>query len=181
MRVGVVDALDGHLADVGAEELARELGGALRAEPVRVVTFSPSIRSSTSTRSVTYGRITCGHDELLVLRDEPRDQLGVVRLLLEVELAAEVRFELFRERRRAGAAAPSREWRSSSFAVERSSSRSSSTCSSIPGRRTLTTTSRPSSAALVHLRDRRGGERLGIDLANGSSPSSSAITGSISA
>ena len=61
-------------------------------------TFSPSMYSSTSTRSVTYGRITCGTTMPVVLLDEPRDQLGVVRLLDEVELAAQVHLELVGER-----------------------------------------------------------------------------------
>ena len=54
VRVGVVDALDRHLADVRAEELARELGGALRRRGrARPRPSRRSIRSSTSTRSVT--------------------------------------------------------------------------------------------------------------------------------
>jgi hypothetical protein len=38
-----------------------------------------------------------GHDQPVVVRDEPRDQLGVVGLLLEVQLATEVDLELVSE------------------------------------------------------------------------------------
>ena len=65
---------------------------------------------------------------------------------------------------RSAAAAPSPSGRAISAAVERSTARSTSTCSTIPGRRTLTTTS---PAALqqraMRLRDRRCRQRLGID------------------
>jgi hypothetical protein len=39
-----------------------------------------------------------GHDQPVVVRDEPRDQLGVEGLLLEVQLAKEVNLELVGER-----------------------------------------------------------------------------------
>jgi hypothetical protein len=39
-----------------------------------------------------------GHDQTVVVRDEPRDQLGVIGLLLEVQLATEVDLELVGDR-----------------------------------------------------------------------------------
>ena len=145
VRVGVVDAFDCDLAARTRGRAARELPCALGREPVRrPPTFSPVHRSSTSTRSVTYGRITSRHDELLDVPDQPRDQLGVVRLLDEVELVAQVRLELVGQR------AQLQELGRLRVALERARGRAEQRrgrarpARSIPGRRTLTTTSRPS-------------------------------------
>jgi hypothetical protein len=55
------------------------------------------MRSITSTRLLTYGRITA-EEVFPVLREHRRDQLGVVRLLVEVQLAVQMLLELVGER-----------------------------------------------------------------------------------
>ena len=131
----------------------------------RASTFSPSIFSSTSTRSVTYGRMTRGTTiDVLVGSASAGDQLGVERLLLEVELAAQVHLELLGERAHLQELAPSRERRSSRPAVERSSARSSSTSLLDPGPPHLDDDLAPVvQQRLVHLRDRRGRDRLRVE------------------
>ena len=132
--------------------------------PCASSTFTPSIRSSTSTRSVTYGRITSGTTS--------SSCSSTSRLITSALWASSTRSSSSRRCASSSSVSASSwsscavcEWPSSSFAVERSTSRSSSTCSTIPGRRTLTTTRRPVfSSAAMDLGDRRGGERLGLDL-----------------
>jgi hypothetical protein len=100
VRIGVVDALHGHLMHVGAEELARQLSRALSAEPVVGVDLAPcdALEHQHSLRHVRPDHRR--HDEILVLAHEACDELGVVRLLDEVELAAQMHFELVSERTR---------------------------------------------------------------------------------
>ena len=98
VRIRVVDALDDDLVHVRAEELARELLRDLGSETV--------IRRGLASLDVlerehALGDVRTNHardDEQLVVLDEPRDQLGVVRLFEEVELGAEVNLELVGER-----------------------------------------------------------------------------------
>ena len=101
----------------------------------------------------------------------------LLRLFDEVELGAEVHLELVGERaqlqqlRRLGPLLEELDRRSG-----RARGRAS-TSSTIPGRRTLTTTSRPSArSARVDLRDRGGGERLRVELDERASPRSSRTT-----
>ncbi len=122
-----------------------------------------------------------GHDELLVLLDEPPDHLRVVGFLDEVELVPQVRFQLFGERleleqlRRLRVALEQLRRRAEHLEVELD-------LLDDPGPAHLDddATTRLQQGCM-DLGDRRGGERLGSISANGSSPRSSAITGSISA
>src|SRR5919204_1215365 len=98
VRVGVVDAVYGHLVDVGAEELARELSGLLGREAVVGADLHAvdPLQHHSLLGHVRPDHLR--HDEALVVGDEARDQLGVVRLLEKVELGAKVHLELVRER-----------------------------------------------------------------------------------
>jgi hypothetical protein len=98
VRVGVVDAVDRDLLRVGAEELPREHLRALAIEAVprdHLLADDPLLDENTL-RHVWMDHVR--HDQVLVLGDELRDQLGAVRLLDEVELRAQVRLQLVRER-----------------------------------------------------------------------------------
>jgi hypothetical protein len=98
VRVGVVDAVHSHLVDVGAEELARELARPLRRKLVVTGQLLPLEELEDEHALADVRPDDLRYDEVLVVRDEGRDQLGVVRFLDEVELGAEVRLELVRER-----------------------------------------------------------------------------------
>ena len=87
------------------------------------------------------------HDEVVVVLEVLADQLGVAGLLDEVELGAQVHLELVLERPQLQQLAPSPSASRRNSTVERTSARSRSTSSTIPGRRTLTTTSRPSDSS----------------------------------
>ena len=98
MRVGVVHALDRDLVDVGAKELPRELRGPLGRQAV-VGADLRTVDPLQHHRLLGHVRPDhLRHDQALVLADEARDQLGVVRLLEEVELRAQVHLELVGER-----------------------------------------------------------------------------------
>ena len=98
--IGVVDALHRHLVHICTEELPRELMRALGAEAVLGVDLAPfdPLEDESPLRHVRpdHGR----HDEVLVPGDDPRDQLGVVRFLDEVELRAQMHLELIGQRAR---------------------------------------------------------------------------------
>ena len=98
MRVGVVDALDGHLTHVEAEELARELRSALGRETVR---GRDLLAVDELEDEHALGHVRPDHlrdDEIRIAVGERPDQLGVVGLLLEVELGSQVNLELVGER-----------------------------------------------------------------------------------
>ena len=99
MRVRVENALHGDLADVGAEERAGELSRALRVHPVTVLDLD-AVDPLHHEDAVAHVRMDhLRHEEVFaVLRDHRRDQLCVVRLLAEVQLAVQVLLELVRER-----------------------------------------------------------------------------------
>jgi len=88
MRIGVVDALDRHLADVGAEELSRQLLCLFWRQAVLgrdLLTVDPLEHEH------LLGHVRADHlrhEQLLELGDHPSDELGVVRLLGQVELPA---------------------------------------------------------------------------------------------
>jgi hypothetical protein len=98
VRVGVVDAVHRDLLDVGAEQLPRE--------PLRIllrqrVGLGDLLAVDPLEHEHALGHVWVdhlGHDEVLVLGHEPRDQLRAVRLLDEVELVAEMRLELLGQR-----------------------------------------------------------------------------------
>ena len=97
VRVGVVDALDHDLEHVGAEELARQESGALGLEPVP--RLDPAARDQLQDeRALGHVRLDhARHDERVEPLHEPSDELRVVCLLDEIELAAKVQLELVRE------------------------------------------------------------------------------------
>ena len=93
----MVDALDDDLEHVGAEELARQEGGALRVEPVPRLDPAP-VDQLEDERALGHVRMDHARDdERLESLHERSDQLRVVRLLDEVELPAEVELELVRQ------------------------------------------------------------------------------------
>jgi hypothetical protein len=97
VRVGVVDAVERDLTDVGAEEIAREPLGLLLLEAVvggYLLAVDP-LEHEHPLGDVRPDNL--GHDEVVVLLDRPRYQLCVRGLFHEVELAAEMHFELLRE------------------------------------------------------------------------------------
>ena len=99
-------------------------------------------------------------DQPVVVLDKAGDQLRVVRLLDEVELLTQVHLELVGERlhlqKLSRVGMPGEK-----AAVERSTERSRSTCSTMPGRRTLID-DLPTGLqqCAVRLSDRRRRERL---------------------
>ena len=98
MRVGVVDAGLRDLPDVGAEEVGGEPFGPLVWEAVvgaQLAAVDPLEDEH------ALGHVGPDHlrdDEVVVLLQLARDQLGVVRLLDEVELRPQMHFELIGER-----------------------------------------------------------------------------------
>ena len=98
VRIGVVDAVHRDLLHVGAEELPGEHLRPLGLEAVlcRHLHALDPLLDEDALGHVRVDHIR--HDEVLVLRDELRDQLGAVRLLDEVELGAEMGLELLCER-----------------------------------------------------------------------------------
>ncbi len=95
--IGVVHALDHHLEHVGAEELAREVRGALRREPVprRDLAARDPLQDHRALAHVRPDHPR--HHEPLERLDELPHELRVVRLLDEVELGPEMDLELVRE------------------------------------------------------------------------------------
>ena len=163
----MVEALHRHLPDVGAEERARELGRARSGPRVRArpSTFSPWIRSSTSTSSVTYGWITCGHEEVVACT--PRSPTRSARRCAPPRGSRARRADAARAPRSARSAAAAARCRSASRRARPSSAAArgrARTCSTMPGRRTFTTTSRPVvSKRRVDLGDRGRRERRLVD------------------
>jgi len=99
VRIGVVEALARDLVDVRAEELAGELGGAFRLEPVA---GGDLLALDVLEHQHLLGHVRVDHlrhDQVVVVLEQAGDQLRVVRLLAEVELAADVRLELLGQRR----------------------------------------------------------------------------------
>ena len=96
MRIGVVDALGGHLPNVEAKQNARELAGAVRIEPMcrRHLLAPDQLQHENAFRDI--GANHRRDDEVSIVGGERRDQLRVVGLLFEVELGAEVHLELVR-------------------------------------------------------------------------------------
>ena len=179
--VGVVDALARHLVYVRPEELPGEELCALRLEPV-VGAELLAVNPLQDEHVLCHVRTDdCGHDQVVVLLDEPCDQLGVRRLLLEVELGAEVGLDLVRESlqlkepRSVGALLGKTRGRAQQVEVLVDLLRG------CPGRRTLTTTSRPSfrSAEWIWAIE-AAASGSGSILANTFSPRAAWIAGSIS-
>ena len=100
MRVGVVDAGLRHLADVGAEEVGCELRRPLGRQAVAGVELAAVDPLEHEQPLGHVGPDHLRHDEIVVVLELRGDQLGVVGLLDEVELGAEVDLELVRERAR---------------------------------------------------------------------------------
>ena len=98
MRIGVIHAFDDHLEDVCVEELPSELARLLFDEPVPGLDlFSGEVLE----HEHALGHVGVDHfrhDQTVVVRDEPADQLGVVGLLREVQLRTEVDLQLVGER-----------------------------------------------------------------------------------
>ncbi len=107
VRVGVVDALDHDLEHVGAEELAREEGGALRLEPGARLDLAARDQLEHERPLGHVGPDHARHDEPVERLDELAHELRVVRFLEEVELSAEMELELLRELLELDQAAPS--------------------------------------------------------------------------
>ena len=163
MRVGVVDAGDRDLMNVGAEERPREVDGALLGEAVVRVELAPVDPFEDQHALADVRAHDLRHDEVLELRDEARDQLRVVGLVTEVQLRAQVDIELVGQRPdlkqlcSLGPPFEERSRRTQDVEVEFD----------------LLHDARPAhlhddlAAAReqrgVDLRDRRGGERLGVD------------------
>ena len=100
MWIGVVDALDGDLTDVGTEELARELVGAVRGETVAGVHL-PAVDALEHEHLFRHvGTNHLRHHKLVVVLQQLRDELGVTCLLDEVELGAQMHLELVGQRSR---------------------------------------------------------------------------------
>ena len=97
VRVGVVDALDHDLEHVGAEELARQEGGALRLEPMAGLDLAARDQLQDERALGHVGPDHARHDEPVERLDEPAHELRVVRLLDEVELGPEMELELVGE------------------------------------------------------------------------------------
>ena len=98
VRVRVVDAVDRDLVDVRFEELARELMCPLGGEAVIAFDLAPLDALEHEHLLADERPDHLGDDEILVLGEHAGDHVGVVRLLDEVELAAEMRLELVGER-----------------------------------------------------------------------------------
>ena len=98
VRVGVVDTGQGDLPDVGAEEVAGEGLGSLVREPMlrRDLLAVDPLQDERALGHVRPDHLR--HDQVLEVLEEPGDQLRVARLLLEVELRAQVRLELVGQR-----------------------------------------------------------------------------------
>ena len=99
VRIGVVEALDGHLADVRAEERACELRGTLLRQRVAEIDAF-ALDELQHHHLLGHERVDHLRDEevVAVVVDHLGDQLRVVRLLAEVELAEQMLLELVRER-----------------------------------------------------------------------------------
>ena len=100
MRIRVVGAFDRDLLDVSAKELACELLRTLASEAVVGIHLLPL---DPLEHEDALGHVRPDHlrdDEIVVIGQEARDHLGVVRLLDEVELGAKVLLELVRQRSR---------------------------------------------------------------------------------
>jgi len=98
VRVGVVEPLDRHLAHVRAEELAGEVLRPLRLQTVVGVDLR-AVDLLEDEHLLPDERVNhLRHDEVVGVGEHRGDQLGIVRLLAEVELAAEVHFQLLRQR-----------------------------------------------------------------------------------
>ena len=163
MGIGVIDARHGDLVDVRAEEGAGELARSLLRETV--------IRAHLAAVNPLQHEHALGHvwpdhlgdDELFVVGDESGDQLGVVRLLAEVELRAQVNLELV------GQGGDLEELRSFEAALEQGCGRAEDVQVELD----LLDHSRPAhlddhlaaarEQSAVDLRNRCGGERLRID------------------
>ena len=86
MRVGVVDARLRDLPDIGAEKVGGELLGPVGREPVVEVQLA-AVDPLEHEHALGHVRMDhLRHDEVVVVLQLLRDQLGVVRLLDEVEL-----------------------------------------------------------------------------------------------
>ena len=98
MRVGVVDALDCHLADVGAEELPRQVLRLLGRQTVLGRHFLPvdALEDENHFRHVRMDDL--GDEQLGEVGNRAADDVRVVRFLSEVELGAQVHLELVHER-----------------------------------------------------------------------------------
>ena len=90
VRVGVVDAGQGDLPDVGAEEVAGKALGPLMSKPVprRHLLAVDALQHEHALGHVRPDHLR--HDQVLEVVEETGDQLGVARLLDEVELRAQV-------------------------------------------------------------------------------------------
>ncbi len=96
--IGVVDALHRHLADVGAEERPGEEACAFGLQPVVRLDLAPV---DPLQHEDPFADMRADHlrdHELLVVGDQPRDELRVARLLGEVELSPQVHLELVGQR-----------------------------------------------------------------------------------
>ena len=94
MRVGVVNAGEGDLPDVGAEEVAGKALGPFMRKPVPrddLLAVDP-LQDEHALGHVRPDHLR--HDQILEVLEETGDQLGVARLLDEVELCAQVGVEL---------------------------------------------------------------------------------------
>ena len=98
MRIGVVDALDRDLPNVGAEELPRQ---ALRVFALQPVIGRHLFAVDPLEHENLLGHVRMNHlrhQQLGEIGDHAADELGVVRLLGQVELAVQVHLQLVRER-----------------------------------------------------------------------------------
>ena len=95
----MVDALGRDLTDVGAEEPACEIGGALIIQPM-VVPDAPALDVLENEHLLGRVRVhDLGHEQVRVVGERAADELGVVRLLREVQLGPKVHVHLLGERR----------------------------------------------------------------------------------
>ena len=98
MRIGVVDAVDRHLPDVGAEEVAREPASLVLREPVSpadLLAVDP-LEDEDALRDVRPDHLR--DEERRKVGDRGADELGVVRLSGQVELPAQVHLEFAGQR-----------------------------------------------------------------------------------
>jgi hypothetical protein len=86
MGVGVVEAFRRDLTDVVAKELTRKPGGVLGLEPMIRPDLAPLDVLEDEHLFGDVGPDDLGDGEVRVIADDPSDQLGVVRFLVEVEL-----------------------------------------------------------------------------------------------
>jgi len=97
MRIGVVDALDHDLEDVGAKELAREVGSTLRLEPVCRLDLRACDQLEHQRALGHIGADDARNHEPVESLELVSHELRVVRLLNEVEFRAKMLLELVRE------------------------------------------------------------------------------------